>query len=76
MSNNEINAEKIIDGKIISSKVLNEVSESIIQIKEKGFEPSLAVVLVGHDPASSVYVRNKKLMCEKVGIKSIEFQVV
>lgn len=75
MSNNEINAEKIIDGKIISSKVLNEVSESIIQIKEKGFEPSLAVVLVGHDPASSVYVRNKKLMCEKVGIKSIEFNL-
>jgi methylenetetrahydrofolate dehydrogenase (NADP+)/methenyltetrahydrofolate cyclohydrolase len=75
LSNNEINAEKIIDGKIISSKVLNEVSESIIQIKEKGFEPSLAVVLVGHDPASSVYVRNKKLMCEKVGIKSIEFNL-
>ena len=75
MANNEINAEKIIDGKIISSKVLKEVSESIIQIKSNGLEPCLAVVLVGNDPASSVYVRNKKLMCEKVGIKSIDFNL-
>ncbi|MAU86556.1 MAG: bifunctional 5,10-methylenetetrahydrofolate dehydrogenase/5,10-methenyltetrahydrofolate cyclohydrolase [Alphaproteobacteria bacterium] len=70
-----MNAEKIIDGKIISSKVLKEVSESIIQIKSNGLEPCLAVVLVGNDPASSVYVRNKKLMCEKVGIKSIDFNL-
>jgi|TARA_B100001059_G_scaffold3078_1_gene2520 methylenetetrahydrofolate dehydrogenase (NADP+)/methenyltetrahydrofolate cyclohydrolase len=75
LANNEINAEKIIDGKIISSKVLKEVSESIIQIKSNGLEPCLAVVLVGNDPASSVYVRNKKLMCEKVGIKSIDFNL-
>ena len=75
MANNEINAEKIIDGKIISSKVLKEVSESIIQIKSNGLEPCLAVVLVGNDPASSVYVRNKKMMCEKVGIKSIDFNL-
>lgn len=75
MANKEINVEKIIDGKIISSKVLKEVSESIIQIKSNGLEPCLAVVLVGNDPASSVYVRNKKLMCEKVGIKSIDFNL-
>ena len=75
MANNDINAEKIIDGKIISSKVLKEVSESIIQIKSNGLEPCLAVVLVGNDPASSVYVRNKKLMCEKVGIKSIDINL-
>ena len=75
MANNEINAEKIIDGKIISSKVLKEVSESIIQIKSNGLEPCLAVVLVGNDPASSVYVRNKKMMCEKVGIKSIDINL-
>lgn len=75
MANNDINAEKIIDGKIISSKVLTEVSESILRIKSKGIEPCLAVVLVGNDPASSVYVRNKKLMCEKVGIKSIDFNL-
>tara|TARA_E500000178_G_scaffold331041_2_gene363544 strand:- start:23261 stop:24148 length:888 start_codon:yes stop_codon:yes gene_type:complete len=75
LANKEINAEKIIDGKIISSKVLKEVSESIIQIKSNGLEPCLAVVLVGNDPASSVYVRNKKLMCEKVGIKSIDFNL-
>ena len=75
MANKEINAEKIIDGKIISSKVLKEVSESIIQIKSNGLEPCLAVVLVGNDPASSVYVRNKKLMCEKVGIKSIDLNL-
>ena len=75
MANKEINAENIIDGKIISSKVLKEVSESIIQIKSNGLEPCLAVVLVGNDPASSVYVRNKKLMCEKVGIKSIDFNL-
>lgn len=75
MANKEINAEKIIDGKIISSKVLKEFSESIIQIKSNGLEPCLAVVLVGNDPASSVYVRNKKLMCEKVGIKSIDFNL-
>tara|TARA_B100001057_G_scaffold155823_1_gene156152 strand:- start:61656 stop:62543 length:888 start_codon:yes stop_codon:yes gene_type:complete len=75
LANKEINVEKIIDGKIISSKVLKEVSESIIQIKSNGLEPCLAVVLVGNDPASSVYVRNKKLMCEKVGIKSIDFNL-
>jgi|TARA_B110000444_G_scaffold261254_1_gene312117 methylenetetrahydrofolate dehydrogenase (NADP+) / methenyltetrahydrofolate cyclohydrolase len=72
---NESYADKIIDGKIISLKVLEEVSKSIIDIKAKGLNPSLAVILVGNDPASSVYVRNKKIMCEKVGIKSTEFKL-
>lgn len=66
---------KLIDGKVISARVLDEVTASINEIRKNGITPTLAVVLVGDDPASAVYVRNKKLMCEKVGIHSLEYKL-
>ncbi|MFL2836427.1 MAG: bifunctional 5,10-methylenetetrahydrofolate dehydrogenase/5,10-methenyltetrahydrofolate cyclohydrolase [Alphaproteobacteria bacterium] len=65
---------KIIDGKIISGFLIDQVSASISELNKKNIKPTLAVVLIGNDPASQVYVRNKKIMCEKVGIQSIEYK--
>ena len=57
----------ILDGKSVSLKVLDKVKERVAQFSLK---PHLVVVLVGENPASKIYVRNKKLAAEKVGIKS------
>lgn len=65
----------IIDGKLISMDIKNEVKEKAAKLKEKGIEPCLAVVLVGEDPASQVYVRNKKKACEYCGIKSLSYEL-
>ena len=65
---------KIIDGKIISGLLVEKVSAGIFELTKKDIKPTLAVVLIGNDPASQVYVRNKKIMCEKVGIKSVEYK--
>lgn len=65
---------KIIDGKIISGLLVEKVSAGIFELTKKDIKPTLAVVLIGDDPASQVYVRNKKIMCEKVGIKSVEYK--
>ena len=54
----------IIDGKAISTQIKDEVKAEAAALKAKGIEPCLAVVLVGEDPASQVYVRNKKRACE------------
>ncbi len=64
---------KLIDGKLISGEVLDSVRERVEYLKSRGVEPCLAVIIVGDDPASRVYVNNKKKSCEKVGIKSLEF---
>ncbi len=64
---------KIIDGKKISAALLEKVKADVTLLKQSGTEPCLAVILVGDDPASQVYVRNKKRACENVGIKSLEF---
>ncbi len=65
---------KLIDGKAISAKCKEEIKEEIKALTEKGLRaPCLAVILVGEDPASKVYVRNKKLACEAVGITSLEY---
>lgn len=61
---------KIIDGNALSQKILQDIAQQIQSFKNR--VPSLAVVLVGDDPASQVYVRNKKLACNTVGIKSVE----
>ena len=61
---------KIIDGKQISLDIKNELKEKVAKYKEQGIEITLAVVKVGHDPASAVYVRNKEKACEYVGINS------
>lgn len=61
---------RIIDGKKISNDIKQEVTAKIKQLQESGIQPGLAVVLVGGDPASQVYVRNKAAACEAVGIYS------
>ncbi len=67
---------KIIDGKEISLMVKNEVRDKTAAFKEKtGKEVCLAVILVGEDPASQVYVRNKKKACDYVGFKSLSYEL-
>ena len=64
---------EIIDGKLVSSKIREKLAGEIDAFRsEYGFGPGLAVVIVGNDPASLVYVRNKKRACEQVGINSYE----
>lgn len=62
-----------IDGKAIAARVRAEVAEEVKQLKQKGITPGLAVILVGDDPASHTYVRNKKKACAEAGIYSEEF---
>ena len=64
---------KIIDGKKISAALLEKVKADVTELEAVGTKPCLAVILVGDDPASQVYVRNKKRACENVGIKSLEY---
>jgi len=62
---------KLIDGKLISAQIRAEIKEKTEAFKaERGFAPGLAVVIVGEDPASQVYVRNKAKACEEVGFYS------
>lgn len=63
----------IIDGKLVSAAVLKDASAKVVRLKEKNLEPCLAVIIVGNDSASRVYVNNKKRRCAEVGIKSLEF---
>ncbi|WP_458407672.1 bifunctional methylenetetrahydrofolate dehydrogenase/methenyltetrahydrofolate cyclohydrolase FolD [Anaerotignum sp.] len=62
---------QLIDGKLISAEIKAEAAEEAAALKEKGIEPCLAVVLVGDNSASKVYVSNKQKACEAVGIKSV-----
>ena len=67
---------QIIDGKQIAAEIRVEMKQEVAELKEKhGVTPGLAVVLVGEDPASVVYVRNKKRGCEEVGINSFEYKL-
>jgi methylenetetrahydrofolate dehydrogenase (NADP+)/methenyltetrahydrofolate cyclohydrolase len=61
---------KLIDGKAIAKKIKQELKTDIAELKEKGITPGLAAVLVGDDPASHIYVRNKERACKKIGIYS------
>ncbi len=65
----------LIDGKLISTQIKDELKEEVAQLKEKGIEGCLAVIQVGSDPASSVYVRNKKRACEYIGIRSLSYEL-
>ena len=65
---------RIIDGKTLSAKIREEVAERVAALKAKGVTPGLAVVLVGEDPASQVYVRNKVEACQKAGLHSVKEQ--
>ena len=62
---------QIIDGVALSKQLRADVAERTLQLKSKGVTPGLAVILVGEDPASQVYVRNKIKACEDCGIKSV-----
>lgn len=65
----------IIDGKKISQEIKEELKEKIANYKKEGKEVSLAVIQVGNDPASSVYVRNKKNACAYIGIRSLSYEL-
>lgn len=65
----------IIDGKQISQDIKNELREKVTQFKENGKNIALAVIQIGNDPASSVYVNNKKKACEFVGIRSVAYEL-
>lgn len=64
---------QLIDGKAISAQIKEELKEKVAEKKKQGVEISLAVIQVGNDPASSVYVNNKKKACEYIGINSISY---
>jgi methylenetetrahydrofolate dehydrogenase (NADP+)/methenyltetrahydrofolate cyclohydrolase len=64
----QIMAAKIIDGKALSAKVLEKAGKDTEMLQQKGITPGLAVVQVGHDPASDIYVKRKGLACKKAGI--------
>ena len=63
----------IIDGKLVSAAVKKSVADEVNVLKEKGITPGLAVIIVGDDPASRVYVNNKKKACAEVGFYSEEY---
>jgi methylenetetrahydrofolate dehydrogenase (NADP+)/methenyltetrahydrofolate cyclohydrolase len=66
---------QIIDGKKISQEIKDELKEKVADLKGRGIEGALAVIQVGADPASSVYVRNKKKACEYIGIRSESYEL-
>ena len=65
---------EIIDGKLVSKKIRDELSVEIAEFKASGKTPGLAVIVVGDDPASAVYVRNKHKACLEVGITSYQIE--
>lgn len=65
----------IIDGKKTSQDIKDEVRDEVAKLKKGGVEPTLAVILVGENPASQVYVRNKKRACEYTGIRSLSYEL-
>lgn len=66
---------QIIDGKAISTMIKDELKEKVAQMKAEGTNICLAVIQVGADPASSVYVRNKKNACAYIGIESLSYEL-
>lgn len=66
---------KLIDGKKISTEIKDELKVRVAQLKEQGKEVTLAVVQVGNDPASTVYVGNKKKACAYIGIHSLAYEL-
>ena len=64
-------AARIIDGKAISEQLRDKLREEVASLSERGAKPCLAVIIVGEDPASKVYVRNKERACKQLGMDSI-----
>ena len=65
----------LIDGKAISSEIKEELKQEVAELKAQGITPCLAVILVGDDSASAIYVRNKKRACEYIGIESRSYEL-
>lgn len=66
---------QLIDGKLISTQIKDELKAEVAELKEKGIIPCLAVIQVGNDPASCVYVNNKKKACAYIGIESLSYEL-
>ncbi len=66
---------QLIDGKLISTQIKDELKAEVAVLKEKGITPCLAVIQVGNDPASCVYVNNKKKACAYIGIESLSYEL-
>ncbi|MEN3203035.1 MAG: bifunctional methylenetetrahydrofolate dehydrogenase/methenyltetrahydrofolate cyclohydrolase FolD [Atribacterota bacterium] len=64
---------QIIDGKAVAAEIYEELRPRVLRLITSGCQPGLAVVLVGNNPASQVYVRNKEKACEKLGIRSFRY---
>lgn len=62
----------ILDGNALSKKIEGKIKLEVEELKKKGITPGLAVIVVGNDPASAIYVKNKKMKCGEVGIASVE----
>lgn len=65
----------LIDGKAISKQIKDELRDEVALLKKSGILPCLAVIQVGNDPASSVYVNNKKKACAYIGIESLSYEI-
>jgi methylenetetrahydrofolate dehydrogenase (NADP+)/methenyltetrahydrofolate cyclohydrolase len=65
---------RIIDGSALSLRIRDDVAHRVAELAKQGVRPGLAVVLVGENPASQVYVRNKVMACEKAGLHSVKEQ--
>ena len=66
---------QLIDGKLISQQIKDELKEEVAQFKAEGIDICLAVIQVGNDPASSIYVRNKKKACAYIGVESRSYEL-
>lgn len=68
-------AAQLLDGKAMSAELREELALRVQRLKGKGVTPGLAVILVGDDPASKIYVKNKELGCQQVGIHSVTIRL-
>lgn len=68
-------AAQLLDGKAMSAELREELALRVQRVKGKGVTPGLAVILVGDDPASQIYVKNKELGCQQVGIHSVTIRL-
>src|SRR6266404_9214599 len=66
---------KLIDGRAIAEKVYVDLRREIAELKSKGVTPGLAVVLVGDNPTSRMYVRSKDKMCRELGLHSVKLEL-
>lgn len=66
---------ELLNGKKLAQKLQQEMTQEITELKEKGLQPGLAVILVGEDPASQVYVRNKERAANNIGIYSVVYRL-